>query len=187
MKSALMRRSWMRPRLHAAVSILLFFGCAAFAGAGATVAFIDPTRPRIVGATVMVLAAAAGIATVPFWRGVLPAVFACGALNGLIMVAEGHVLNVPGVPVARPLGLLLTLAMIAASVLTAMANRRRFAFVERVSFIGIFLCCALLFSSFDVQPAAMIGAICCACIPILSDLVTRKSKSLLKNDSTHLR
>ncbi|HWQ55150.1 MAG TPA: hypothetical protein VN442_15795 [Bryobacteraceae bacterium] len=174
MKPAAARRSSLRLRLNAAVSIFLFFGCAAFAGVGATVVFIDPTRPRVVGAIVMIIATAIGIATVGTWRRVLPAVFACGALNGSIITAQGHALNAPGTPVARPMGLVLTLAMLAAAVLTAKANDRSFKAMERLSFIGIFLSCALLFSSFDMQPAAMLGAICCASIPMLRDLLTHK-------------
>jgi hypothetical protein len=163
--------------LQGALYIFLFFGCAAFAGVGATVAFIDPTRPRAVGATAMIVASVVGIATVRLWRRVLPAIFACGALNGLIIVGEGHALDSPGVPVTRTLGILLTLAMIAAAVLTTLANRRQFTFVERLSLIGISLCFALLFSSFDIQPAAITGALCCACIPLINSFVSHRSRT----------
>jgi hypothetical protein len=108
----------------------------------------------------------------------LPAIFACGAINGLIIVGEGHALNAPDVPVARSAGLLQTLAMVVAAILTALTNRRPFTFVERLSFIGIFVCFALLFSSFEVQTLAMIGALCCACIPLAGSFVTRKSEQV---------
>jgi hypothetical protein len=163
--------------LQVALYIFLFFGCAAFAGVGATVAFVDPTRPRAVGAAAMIVATVVAVATVRLWRSVLPAIFACGALNALIILGEGHALNAPDVPVPRPVGLLLTLAMVAAAILTARANRRQFTLVERLSFIGIFVCFALLFSAFDIQTVAMIGALCCACFPLATSFVADKSKT----------
>jgi hypothetical protein len=177
MKRMASRNSCFHPRLQGALYIFLFFGCAACAGVGATVTFIDPTRPRAVGATAMIAASAIGIATARHWRRVLPAVFLCGALNGLIILAEGHALNSPGIPVPRLLGVLLTLGMIAGAVLTAAANRRQFSSVERLSFSGIFLCFALLFSSFDVQSAAVAGALCCASIPLFSGFLAHRSRT----------
>jgi hypothetical protein len=125
----------------------------------------------------MIAASAIAIATVRHWRRVLPAIFLCGALNGLIIVAEGHELNSPGTSVSRLVGAVLTLAMIAGAVLTAAANRRAFTMLERLSFSGIFICFALLFSSFDVQPAALAGALCCACIPLLSGFLSHKLRT----------
>ncbi len=129
-------KAWLAPRLHTAFGIFLFFVLAAFAGVGSTVAFVDPTRPRAVGAVAMIAAIAIGVATVRVWRCALPSVFACAALNGLIIVSEGHALNSPSVPVSRLLGILLTVAMAAAAALTEFANRRRFAVAERLSFVG---------------------------------------------------
>jgi hypothetical protein len=169
-----MDRAWIHPRLQSALCIFLFFGCAACAGVGATVTFIDPTRPRAVGAVAMVAAAAVAIATARLWKRVLPAIFLCGTLNAVIMLVEGHALNSPGIPVSRLVGVLLTLAMILGAVLTAAANRRPFTPVERLSFSGIFLCFALLFSAFELQAAAMVGALCFACIPLIGDLVSHR-------------
>jgi hypothetical protein len=163
---------WLAPRLRAAFGIFLFFFCAAFAGVGSTVAFVDPTRPRAAGAAAMIAAMAVAVATVRFWGRALPAVFACGALNGLTILAEGHALNSPSVPVSRLLGILLTLAMVAAAALTAFANRRQIKLVERFSFVGIFVCFALLFSSFDMQAVAMIGSLCFAGLPLLVAFVS---------------
>lgn len=172
------RKSWISARLQIASYIFLFFGCAAFAGVGATVAFIDPTRSRAMGISALIIAGSVGTSTVRLWKRVLPAIFACGALNGLIIIGQGHALNSPDVVVARSLGVVLTLAMISAAALTARANSRRFTSVERLSFIGIFLCFIVLFSSFDIKSAAVAGAVCCACIPPIWDLVTRRSKTL---------
>lgn len=177
MNGAVMARSWIHPRLQSAVYIFLFFGCAACAGVGATVTFIDPTRPRVVGAVAMIAATAVAIITVRHWKGVLPAIFLCGALNGLIILAQGHALNSPGIPVSRVLGAVLTLAMVAGAVLTAAANRRAFTLLERLSFTGIFICFALLFSAFDVQFAAMAGALCCACAPLISGFWSHRSRT----------
>ena len=160
-------RSRIHPRLQSALCIFLFFGCAACTGVGATVTFIDPTRPRALGAVAMIAAGAVAIATARFWKKVLPAIFLCGALKGVIMLVEGHALNSPGIPVSRLAGVLLTLAMILGAVLTAAANRRPFTPVERLSFSGVFFCFALLFSAFELQVAAMAGALCFACIPLI--------------------
>ena len=70
------------PRLQAAFGIFLFFFCAAFAGVGSTVAFVDPTRPRAVGAAAMIAATAIALATVRFWGRALPAVFASAPSTG---------------------------------------------------------------------------------------------------------
>lgn len=156
-----------RSKLNATLAIFLFFGCAAFAGVGATVTFIDPTRPRVFGLTVMTIAIAVAIGTVKIWKKALPGIFACGALNALIMVYEGHALSSPEVPVARPLGLLLLAGMIAASGLTAYANDQRLTLVERVSAIGVFLCCAALFSGFDSQSLFMTAGFACATLPAI--------------------
>jgi len=177
MNGAVMNRSWIHPRLQSALYIFLFFGCAAFAGVGTTVTFIDPTRPRAVGAMAMIAATAVAIATVRHWRGVLPAIFFCGALNGLIILAQGHALNSPNIAVPRLLGAALTLAMVAGAALTAAANRRPFTLVERLSFSGIFVCFALQFSAFDVQFVATAGALCCACVPLISGFVSHKSQA----------
>ena len=174
MSEAIMARSWIHPRLQSALCIFLFFGCAACAGVGATVTFIDPTRPRVVGAAAMIAAAGVAIATARLWKRVLPAIFLCGALNTVIMLVEGHALNSPGIPVPRLIGVLLTIAMILGAVLTAAANRRPFTPVERLSFSGIFLCFVLLFSSFELQAAAMVGALCFACVPQIGNLVSHR-------------
>jgi hypothetical protein len=170
-------RAWIHPRLQSALCIFLFFGCAACAGVGATVTFIDPTRPRAVGAVAMIAASTVAIATARFWKRVLPAIFLCGALNGLIILVEGHGLNSPGIPLSRLVGALLTAAMILGVVLTAAANRRPFTALERLSFSGIFLCFALLFSAFDLQAAAMAGALCFACIPLIGGLVSHRHRT----------
>jgi len=156
-----------RSKLSVTLSLFLFFGCAAFAGVGATVAFIDPTRPRLFGFTAMTVAIAVAIATVKTWEKALPGIFAFGALNALIMVCQGHALNSPEVPVARPLGLLLLAGMIAASGLTAYANDQILRLVERVSAIGVFLCCAALFSGFDYQSLFMTAGFVCATFPAI--------------------
>lgn len=171
-----MAGSRIHPQLQSTIYIFLFFGCAACAGVGATVTFIDPTRPRAVGAVAMIAASAIAIATVRHWKRVLPAIFLCGALNGLVILAEGHALSAPGIAVSRLLGAVLTLAMIAGAVLTAAANRRALTLLERLSFSGIFICFALLFSAFDVQFAAMAGALCCACIPLISSFFSHRSR-----------
>ena len=166
---------WIHPRLQGAFYIFLFFGCAACAGVGATVTFVDPTRPRAVGAVAMIGAAAVAIATARLWKRVLPAIFLCGALNGVIILVEGHALNSPGIPVSRLIGALLTAAMILGAVLTA--NRRPFTALERLSFSGIFLCFALLFSAFELQAAAMAGALCFACIPPIGTVVSHRHRT----------
>lgn len=163
----------MRSRLQATLSIFLFFGCAAFAGVGATVAFIDPTRPRAVGFAAMTVAIAIGIATVRLWKQILPGIFAFGALNALIIIFDGHALNSPQIPVARPLGILLAAGMIAASALTAYTNSQRFTLLERVSAVGILLSCAMLFSGFDLQPIFMATGFLCAAIPAITHLLER--------------
>jgi hypothetical protein len=56
--------------------------------------------------------------------------------------------------------------MLSTAALTARANRNGFTSVERVSFIGIFLCFAALFSAFDVKAQATAGIILCACLPL---------------------
>lgn len=165
-----------RSKLSATLSIFLFFGCAAFAGVGATVAFIDPTRPRMFGFTAMTVAIVIAIATVKIWKKALPGIFACGALNALIMVYEGHALNSPQVPVARPVGLLLSAGMIAASGLTAYANDQTFTLVERVSAIGVFLCCAALFSGFDSQSLFMTAGFACATLPAIRHWLNVRQK-----------
>lgn len=177
MSAEAMVRSWIHPRFQSALYIFLFFGCAACAGVGATVTFIDPTRPRAVGAVAMIAAVTVAIATAQLWKRVLPAIFLCGALNGLIILVEGHALNTPDIPVSRVIGVLLTLSMILGAVLTAAANRRPFTRVERLSFSGIFLCFALLFSAFGFQTAAMAGALCFACIPLIGGLVSHRSRA----------
>jgi hypothetical protein len=165
-----------RSKLSATLSIILFFGCAAFAGVGATVAFIDPTRPRAFGFTAMTVAIAVAIATVKTWKKALPGIFACGALNALVMVYQGHAVNSPDVPVARPLGLLLLAGMIAASGLTAYANDQPLTLVERVSAIGVFLCCAALFSGFDSQSLFMTAGFVCATLPAIRHWLNLRHK-----------
>jgi hypothetical protein len=92
------------------------------------------------------------------------------------MVYEGHALNSPEVPAARSLGSLLLVGMIAASGLTAYANDQRLTLVERVSAIGVFLCCAALFSGFDSQPQFMTGGFVCATLPAIRHWLNLRHK-----------
>jgi hypothetical protein len=163
-------------RAQATLSIFLFFACAAFAGVGATVAFIDPTRPRIFGFTAMTVAISVAIATVRFWKKTLPGIFGCGALNALIILYQGHALNSPAVPVPRLLGILLLAGMIAASALTAYANDQTCRLLERMSAIGVFLCCAALFSGFDFQSLFIAAGLLCAAFPAIAHLWDRRHR-----------
>ncbi len=88
-----------------------------------------------------------------------------------VPLTVGACLGTPSLALALPavpllLGVLLTGGMIGGATLTAAANRRQF---------------ALLFSSFDVQTAALAGALFCASIPLLSGFVAHRSERRVSN------
>jgi hypothetical protein len=97
-------------------------------------------RPRPLGWALFIVGGIVGIFTVDGWARVLPGVFGIATLNGLIILMSGHALNQPAVPVARPIGFLLTLVMAGASFITSSSADRHLTIIDRTAYLGILAC-----------------------------------------------
>src|SRR5438105_3292007 len=87
--------------LSGVVGILAFSACLALTVAGIAISLGATPRPRIVGLICFVLGLGAGVGTLEIWKPVLPGLFALATLNGAVMIAFGHTVGRPDLPVKR--------------------------------------------------------------------------------------
>lgn len=96
--------------------------------------------PRPLGWVLFIVGTGVAAFTVDKWARVLPGVFGVATLNGLIILISGHALNQPAVPVPRLVGLLFTVAMAGASVVTGSLADCHLMNTDRAAYIGILSC-----------------------------------------------
>ena len=117
----------------------LFFGvwlCLIFGGLG-TLASSSARFPPIVGWLALALAAVIALVTMDRWVKVLPVFLAYGVLNGLFMVATGHLVNDSSKGIPRGTAVALTLLGVGSALFGATLRSRRLTKVDRVALSAV--------------------------------------------------
>ncbi len=108
--------------------------------AGLGIAIGNSPRPEAMGWLLFSVGTAGAVATVNRWARILPAVFGTPALNGLIILADGHALNQPSVPFPRWQALILIAVTAAGAYSTAPFSHTPLTKADKAACFGIFGC-----------------------------------------------
>jgi hypothetical protein len=107
--------------------------------AGVTFVLSDTNRRPIVGWSALAFAIAAAFATMDRWVKIIPAVFAAGVLNGLLMFFTGHLTNIPTEPVSRASSAVMTILGIACMLMASRFLSRKLTLVDRIAILGMLI------------------------------------------------
>src|SRR5690349_10982186 len=72
-------------------AVLMFCACVLLCAIGVTITTTPTPRPAALGWLYLTLGMALAVRTAVVWERVLPGVFACGALNAVLIQSAGHI------------------------------------------------------------------------------------------------
>jgi hypothetical protein len=128
------------PHLVMLGSFLLFFVLMVVISGGLETGLGYTPRPWPLGWALFVSGTTAAVLTVDRWAKALPGIFGVATLNSIIILADGHALNQPSVPVPRWTGALLTAIAAGASAATAKFVDRDLENIDPASFSASLSC-----------------------------------------------
>ncbi len=124
-------------RLAASWLFFMIWLALVFGGLG-TVFSSEVRFPPIIGWLALAIAAVIAVWTMERWVKVLPAFLAYGVLNGLFMVATGHLVNDASKTIPRGTAIIITLLGAGTTVVALPLSSRRPTGVDRLATLGVF-------------------------------------------------
>ena len=161
--------------LRIAAATLLAIATAGLLFVGVEIVRSPGSHSLILGCVFLIIATTILIVAMNRWVKALPGILIYATLSGLIMIAYGHLINKPSIPISRLDAVIVTLLMAGSSALSLTFKGRRLHVGDRIALLAFVFCMAWSASpkSSTMFTAMGIG-VCCLLIGWAYDRIQRR-------------